>query len=270
MTFAPPDVSRVGARRIGVANAVIWIAGSIVLVVVGATAAYSFVVAPYTGGGILGIDNNPWEAENPIVATESGDVWSADASGVIRIPAAQFTVPREAMIVEGGDAMLYRTDPDEQPAYEGDVVLPQYIGYIYDDEAMLIVPTGDDLELWVAAGQAWQIRLAPIEATVMGDEGASGTEDAYLIYRGSAVSANFVYIGDGIFFVSIYTAFSQDIPIIETGDHTERLSWDPDDYVVFEVESTDGAWTIDIDQLASSTPAPTPTPTPTPSPTETP
>ena len=72
MTFAPPDVSRVGARRIGVANAVLWIAGSIVLVIVGATAAYAFVVAPYTGGGgLLGGEQYPWEADQPLARDRS-------------------------------------------------------------------------------------------------------------------------------------------------------------------------------------------------------
>ncbi len=147
MTFAPPDVSRVGARRIGVANAVLWIVGSIVLVVVGATAAYSFVVAPYTGGGgLLGGDEYPWEADQPLVATEADGVWSADASGVIRIPATQFTEALEATMVGGGEVTLYRTDPDEEPAYPGDVVWPAYLGYIYGDTAMVIVPSGGDLE----------------------------------------------------------------------------------------------------------------------------
>ena len=103
----------------------------------------------------------------------------------------------------------------------------------------------------------------------MDDEGASGTGNAYLIYTGNAVSARFIHVGDGIFFVTIYTAFTQDSPIIESGDIDERISWEPDAYVVIEIEASDGAWSIDIDRLAQSTPTP-PTPTPTPTPTETP
>ncbi len=97
----------------------------------------------------------------------------------------------------------------------------------------------------------------------MGDDGASGTDDTYLIYTGDAVSGRFIYVGDGIFFVTIYTAFTQDSPIIETGDVDERISWEPDAYVVIQIEATQGAWSIDIDRLAQSTPTPTPTPTPT-------
>jgi hypothetical protein len=265
MTFAPPEVSRAATRRIGAANAVLWIAGSIVLVIVGATAAYAFVVAPFTpGGGLLGGEEYPWEAAEPLVATESDGVWSADASGVIRIPAAEFTEVRAATVVAGGDITLYRTDPAQEPDYPGEVPWPEYIGNIYPDEDTLIVPSGEDLELWVGAGGAWQLRLSPIEATVMGEDGASGTDDAYLIYTGNAVSGRFVFIGDGIFFVTIHTAFTRDSPIIETGDVDQRVSWEPDVYVVIQIEATDGAWSIDIDQLAQSTPSPTPTPTETP------
>jgi hypothetical protein len=185
-------------------------------------------------------------------------------------PAPQFTQPHSAPNVAGGEVMLYRTDPDEEPAYAGDVVWPQYVGYVAGDEDMLIVPSGDDLELWVGTDGPWQLRLAPIEATVMDDDGASGTEDTYLIYTGNSVSGRFVYIGDGIFFVTIYTAFTVDSPIITTGDVDERVSWQPEAYVVIEIEASQGAWSIDIDRLAQSTPAPTPTPTPTPSATETP
>jgi hypothetical protein len=263
MTFAPPEVSRAATRRIGVANAVLWIAGSIVLTIVGATATYAFVVAPFTGGGYLGA-YYPWEADEPLVATEDDGVWAADAAGVIRIPAAEFTVPLEALVVGGGAVELYRTDPADQPDYPGDIVRPNYIGYVSADAEQLIVPSVDDLELWVGAEGAWQLRLTPIEATVMDDDGVSGTDNAYLLYTGDAVSARFIFIGEGIFFVTIYTTRTTEYPITGSGDVDQRISWDPDSYVVIEIESSQGAWSIDIDELAQSTPSPTPTPTETP------
>ena len=272
MTFAPPDVSRVATRQIGVANAVLWILGSILLVIVGATAAYSFVVAPYTGGAFYGGGQNPWEVDEPLVATEAGGVWSAEASGVIRIPAAEFTDALSLTIVAGGELVFYRTDPSLGITSTDDYFYPEYLGYTGLDDTRVIVPTGGDLELWVEAGQAWQLLMTPLDATIMGDEGANGTGNAYLIYTGDAVSARFIYAGDGIFFVSVYTAYTEDTPIITTGDTNERLSWEPDSYVVFEIEADvgEGAWVIDIDELARPTPTPTPTSTPTPNPTETP
>jgi hypothetical protein len=272
MTFAPPDVSRVATRQIGVANAVLWILGSIILLIVGATAAYSFVIAPYTGGAFYGNDQNPWEVAQPVVATEDDGVWSAEASGVIRIPAEEFTYALGLTVEAGGEVILYRTDPSLGITSTDEYFYPEYLGYTTPDDLRVIVPTGDDLELWVEAGQAWQVRLAPLTATIMSDEGANGTGNAYLIYTGDAVSARFIYAGDGIFFVSVYTAFTDDTPIITTGDTNERLSWEPDSYVVFEIEADvgEGAWVIDIDELARPDSTTTPTPTPTPTPTETP
>jgi hypothetical protein len=263
MTFAPPAVSRVATRHIGTVNAVLWIIGSIILVIVAATSAYAYVVVPYTGGGYLGGAHYPWEADEPLVATQAGDVWSADAAGVIRIPAAEFTDPLRAVVVSGGAVELYRTDPADQPDYAGDIVRPNYIGYVSADAEQLIVPSVDDLELWVGAEGAWQLRLTPIEATVMDDDGVSGTDNAYLLYTGDAVSARFIFIGEGIFFVTIYTTRTTEYPITGSGDVDQRISWDPDSYVVIEIESSQGAWSIDIDELAQSTPSPTPTPTPT-------
>ena len=262
MTFAPPDVSRVATRQIGVANAVLWIIGSIVLVIVGATSAYAFVVNPYVGGGgLLGGGGYPWEADQPLVATEASDVWSADASGVIRIPAAEFTEAHEVTVVGGSEVELYRTDPSLGLPTD-DYFYPVYIGYVSAEGTRIIVPSVDDLELWVGAEGAWQLRLEPLEATVMGDGGASGTGTEYLVYTGDAVSGTFTYVGDGIFFVSIYTAYTDDIPIITTGDWSERLSWAPGNYVVFFIEANvgDGAWAIDIDELARPSPTPTETP----------
>jgi hypothetical protein len=259
MTFAPPEVSRAATRRIGAANAVLWVVGSIILAIVGATAAYAFVIVPYGGGGYLGGAYYPWEADQPIVATQNGDVWSADAAGVIRIPAAEFTEAHEAEPVGAGELELYRTNPAEGMAYTDDYFWPWIIGHVVEGYPQVIVPSGDDLELWVGAEGPWQLRLTPIDADVMTDEGASGRANAYLIYRGDAVSATFTHVGDGTFFVSISTAFTQDTPIIEVGDFSQRVSWEPDTFVVLEIESSGGAWTIDIDELARPTPTPTPT-----------
>ena len=109
MTYVPPPTSRIATRRIGLANGLLWIVATIVLVVVGATTAYQFVVNPYQpGGGIFagGGYNYPWQAENPLEAENDGDNWSGEASAVIRIPAAQFTEPLRAARVVGGDLEL--------------------------------------------------------------------------------------------------------------------------------------------------------------------
>lgn len=275
MTYVPPPASRMATRRIGLANGLLWIVATIVLVVVGATTAYQYVVSPYQPDGGLfagaGGYDYPWEAANPLEAENDGDTWSGEASAVIRIPAAQFTEPLRATRVVGGDLELSRTNPADLEIYPGERPWPDYIGYLYGDRTSVIVPDGHDLELWVASGGAWEMRLEPLDAIEVTDF-YSGTGNAVLVYRGDALSARFTHTGTGIFFVDVYTAFERDTPIIETGDVSQRLSWAIDSWVVFEIESSAdrGAWTVTIENLASSTPAPTgPTPTTTPTPTDT-
>lgn len=269
MTFAPPTASGIATRRLGLANGLLWIVAAIVLVVVGATSAYAFVVNPYNpGGGLLNPNAGyPWQQETPVEAVEvAPNEWAADVSGVIRIPASELDVPLRATITRGGDLDLYRTNPEDLGATGADRPWPEYFDFLYDDRDVLIVPTGDDLELWVGADAAWQLRLAPVTDLVTIDDDYDGSGNAVILYTGDAVSARFTHIGDGIFFVGVYTAYDRDGgAIIDSGDVDQRISWDPDSWVLFEIESDGGrgAWSIDIEQLAPSTPRPTVTPRPT-------
>ena len=276
MTFAPPTASGIATRRLGLANGLLWIVAAIVLVVVGATSAYAFVVGPYVpGGGLYNPNAYPWQDEDPLEAeeVEPGE-WAADASGVIRIPASDLDAPLRATLTRGDEVDLYRTNPADLTEAGGEQPWPEYFDYLYGDGDALIVPTGDDLELWVRAPGAWQLRLAPVTDLVTIDDDYDGRGNAVILYTGDAVSARFQHIGDGIFFVGVYTAYDRDGgAIIDSGDVNQRISWAPDSWVLFEIESDGnrGAWSIDIEQLAPSTPSPTSTPpsTPTPQPTET-
>lgn len=274
MTFAPPTASGIATRRLGLANGLLWIVAAIVLVVVGASSAYAFVVNPYTPGGGLYNPNvgSPWLDDDPLVAEEvAPNEWAADGSAVIRIPASDAAVPLRATLTRGDEADLYRTDPAELENLEpGERPWPVFFGYLYGDRDILIVPTGDPLELWVRANGPWQLRLAPIDDLITIDDDYDGRGDAVILYTGDAVSARFIHGGSGIFFVDITTAYDRNTgAIIESGAVDRRLSWMPDSWVVFEIESDGerGAWSIDIEQLAPSTPAPTSAPTPTPTPT---
>lgn len=262
MTFAPPPVSNVADRRISAANMALWAIAAFVLAVSGSVAAYQALVDPY---GIFGYAsyNFPWEAENPTVATETDGVWRADAGGAIRIPASQFTEPLLATLVTGRDVTLYRVDPRAVSMATGEVRPPQYLGFLDRSVTQVILSTGDDLELWVGAEGAWALTLTPLEVIELTDEGASGAGNAYLLYTGDATSARFIHPGEGNFFVSTHDPYDRDWPITERGAVDQRLSWDPDLPIVFEIES-EGAWVVDVDRLASSSSAPTPTPTETP------
>lgn len=262
MTYAPPPASGLATRRIGLANGLLWILATLVLVVVGATTAYQFVVMPYQpGGAIYEADpyGYPWEADEPVEAQDVGaNLWSADGSAVIRIPAADFQEPRRASIDAGADLDLYLTNPRDTEIFPDERPWPDNVGYLYGDSEQLLVPTGADVELWVRADGPWQLLLEPVDVVEVTDF-YSGKGNGLVMYRGDAVSARLSHIGEGVFFVDVYTAFENDTPIIQSGDYEQRVSWAVDSWVVFEIESDAdrGAWTIDIEELAGSTPSPT-------------
>jgi hypothetical protein len=272
VTFAPPPASGIATRRIGIANGVLWILATIVLVVVGATTAYQFVVTPYTGGGLF-VDPYayPWEDDEPVVAEEADpNVWSAVGPAVIRLPADRFLQPRRGSIVAGEEMDLYRTNPADADVAPGQRPWPDAIAYLYGDRETYVVPSGGDLELWVMANGPWELRLEPLSVAEVTDV-YSGQGDGVVMYRGDAVSAQLSHVGEGVFFVDIYTAFANDTgAIIEVGPVDQRVTWGIDSWVVFAIESDAdrGVWTIDIEELARPTSEPSPTPTPTP--TETP
>lgn len=272
MTFAPPTASGPATRRIGFANGLLWIAAALVLVVVGATAAYAFVVNPYTGGGggLLGGGGAgyPWQVPEPLEADEvETDVWGADASGVVRIPEADAREPLRVSLESGGDIGLHVTAPGDLDAPADDRPWPQYVGYVYGDRSEILVPTGDDLELWVEAEGAWRLRIEPVDDLITVTDDVSGEGDAVLVYRGESLSGTFRHRGEGVFFVDVLTLAERDTgAIIESGAVDERLSWDAGSFVVFVIESDAGrgGWTVSIDQLrgpGAETPDPTPTPT---------
>lgn len=269
MTFAPPTASGPATRRIGLANGLIWIVAGIVLVIVGATSAYAFVVDPYTGGGgLLGGADYPWEIAEPLEAVEAeADVWGAEASGVIRIPEADAREPLRVSVVSGEEVGLHVTHPDDLDAPANDRPWPEYIGYVYPDRDEILVPLGADLEIWVEAGGPWRLRIEPVEDLIHVTDEVSGEGNAVLMYRGESLSGTFRHRGDGVFFVEVLTLAERDTgAIIQSGEVDERISWDPGEYVVFVIESDAGrgGWTVSIDQLrgpGAGTPAPTPTET---------
>jgi hypothetical protein len=266
MTFAPPSASGAATRRIGMANGLLWIVASIVLVVVGATTAYGYVVSPYTGGNeFVGPRGTPWELENPTEAeeTEPG-IWTAGGSAVIRIPAAEFTEPHIASLVGGrGEVDIHRTRDEYLDQAADDRRYPPLVQWLVDDREAVIVPTGEDVELWVVSNSTFELRLAPMDLVEIDDD-FGGTGNAILMYTGDAVSARFTHTGTGIFFVDLYTRNGEGANnIIDNGEVSERLSWDDDTWVVIQIESSPdrGRWTIEFDAPPRSTPAPTPSPT---------
>lgn len=269
MSLRDVTVSTSARRRIRSFSVALWVFGS-VLLFVSALNTYENIGLGDDGFAVLGEDEYPWDAENPPVFEADGNVYSGDGSGVIRIPLEEHNGEPLTVQLEAGEYVdLFVTRPEDLNQPANDRYYPDNVAYMYepDDEAF-VLPARADLELWVRTEGEWSFTLAPADVREITDGYASGKGDQLLIYRGDAVSARFEHAGAGVFFVTIQTPGSdRDQPIIESGDVSERLSWDPADSVFFTIESDAerGVWTVDIDELASDSPEqPTPPPSDTP------
>lgn len=253
----------------------IWVAGALVLSGV-AYNTYIDVGIGDDGFGILGDADYPWEQAEPTVFTAENDIYSGTGSGVIRIPLDEHRQdPYVAQLSGRGDnyrsISLSVTEVDDLGDPADDRSWPRNAGYLREEEDVLVLPDDGLLELWVEGEGDWTITLKKTEVDEIVDGIAGGKGNAFLVYRGDAVSARFSHRGDGLFYVTIQPVGGEpDQPIIESGSVDERVAWDPTDTVYFSIESDTerGAWSIDIDELATDAPAP-PTPEPTsPEPTE--
>ena len=265
-------VSSAARRRIRTFSVWLWVWGSIVLFV-GALNTFADVGLGDDGLAIIGDDVNPWDIEEPPILEPVGTTYSSDGSGLIRIPLEEHNQEAYLLtLVSGENLDVYITDPEDIDQPANDRSYPMNVGYIYDiGEAVLVVPPDVDLELWVRTEDPWEFTLAKAEVTEITNGLASGKGNGFLVYRGDAVSARFLHRGSGIFFVTIQTVGGQsDRPIIESGDIDMRESWAPTTAVYFSIESDDeegGAWSIDIDELATDDPVDFFTDTPTAAPT---
>ena len=262
-------VSSTARRRIRAFSVYVWVWGAVVLGI-GAFTTYSDVGFGDGGFGMLGDGDNPWEVADPPVFEPDGTTYSGDGSGLIRIPLAEHNQDPYLVNLRTDETLdLFVTEAVDIGRPDDDRGYPDNIAYLYDagDEA-LIIPADAELELWVRSDTAWEFTLVKAEVAEITDGFASGTGNGFFAYHGDAVSARFVHKGDGVFFVTIQTtAERSDQPIIESGEVDQRVSWDPTDAVYFTVEADDGrgAWSIDIDELATDAPVePAPEPEPEP------
>jgi hypothetical protein len=250
-------------RRIRTFSVWLWVWGAIVLFI-GALNTYADVGLGDDGLAIIGDNQNPWDIRDPEVFEPDGSTYSGDGSGVIRIPLEEHDQDAYTVTLVAGEYVdLYVTPAADLDQPATDREYPDNIAYVYDagDQA-LVLPEDADLELWVRTDEAWEFTIEKAEFTEITNGFVSGKGNGYLVYRGDAVSARFLHRGDGIFFVTIQTVGGQsDRPIIESGDIDLRESWDPTSAVYISIESEEdrGAWSVDIDELATDAPMETPT-----------
>lgn len=276
MSMNRPNVSSSARGRIRSFSTWVWVWGSIVLCI-GAFTTYSDIGIGDNGFGSISDTANPWEVADPAVFEPDGDTYSGERNGLIRIPADEHNMdPYVLRLVVGEYTDIFVTDVEDLDEPDNDRSYPTNVGYLYDvDDELLVLPPDGDLELWVRSDGPWEFTLAKEDVTEITDGYVSGKGNGFFVYRGEAVSARFIHQGDGLFFVTVQMPGERsDQPIIETGDVNQRLSWDPTSAVYFSIESDDdrGAWSVDIDELATDAPAGDPTDTPVerePDPTDT-
>ena len=272
MSLTDLSVSRTARRGIRTFSAWVWVWGAMVLFA-GALNTYSDIGLDEDGFGLLSDNDAPWEMDDPPIIEASGNRYSDDGSGLIRIPRQEHDqAPYQVILTFDNDVDLFVTSPEDLALPEAQRGRPDAVASLHrQGDTALVVPGERDLELWVRGNGSWGITLQKAALREMTDGFASDTANVFLVYRGDAVSARFIHKGDGIFVVTIQTQNGvSDQPIIESGEVDQRLSWDPTDAVYFTVEVDDGrgVWSIDIDELATDAPTPAPLTTTAPTTTE--
>jgi len=266
------SVSRTARRGIRTFSAWVWVWGAMVLFA-GALNTYSDVGLDEDGFGLLSDNDAPWEMDDPPIIEASGNRYSDDGSGLIRIPRQEHDqAPYQVILTFDNDVDLFVTSPEDLALPEAQRGRPDAVASLHrQGDTALVVPGERDLELWVRGNGSWGITLQKAALREISDGFASDTANVFLAYRGDAASARFVHEGDGIFIVTVQTQGGvSDQPIIDSGWVDQRLSWDPTDAVYFTVEVDDGrgVWSIDIDELATDAPTPAPLTTTAPTTTE--
>jgi hypothetical protein len=252
------SVSTTSRRRIRTFSTWLWVWGAVVLFI-GALNTYSEVGIGDGGFALLGDGENPWEVAEPPVFEPDGTTYSGDGSGVIRIPLEEHGQQAySATLLTDEYVDLFVTDADDLDRPDNDRGYPTNVAYLYDEGAQtFVLPPDADLELWVRTDDAWELTLQPAVAVEITDGYAGGSGNQLLVYRGDAASARFVHRGDGLFYVTVQTFGTRsEMPIIESGDVDERYAWGIADAVYINIESDAdrGAWSIDIDELATDDP----------------
>ena len=272
MSLTDLSVSRTARRGIRTFSAWVWVWGAMVLFA-GALNTYSDIGLDEDGFGLLSDNDAPWEMDDPPIIEASGNRYSDDGSGLIRIPRQEHDqAPYQVILTFDNDVDLFVTSPEDLALPEAQRGRPDAVASLHrQGDTALVVPGERDLELWVRGNGSWGITLQKAALREISDGFASDTANVFLAYRGDAASARFVHEGDGIFIVTVQTTGGvSDQPIIDSGWVDQRLSWDPTDAVYFTVEVDDGrgVWSIDIDELATDAPTPAPLTTTAPTTTE--
>jgi len=262
-----------GFRRIRLFSAVTWAVGTVVVVALAFLTFPSMAVNPRTGELLVGQDADeadydyPWDtagaAELEIV---DGVVHGTRAGGYLRLSGGSplLTLTPAAANDQDEWVRVYQQKGTELDTEASDWEWPGYLGALYPDTDVVVLPGTDDGLLWFGESLGdWTATVSYPEATPM-TATASGKGNALLLYEGEALSGRFQHTGTGIFLVGAVTVGDWNSLVNEVDEVDVRASWEQTDRVVFQIESDtgDGSWTITLDTPAGDAPDPASTPAP--------
>lgn len=237
-------VSAAAGRRIGRYSVVV-----AVLSVLVAIATVLAVVVPQIERELRRAIDQPWIAEEPLLAQQEADssVWGAASSARIELPEELRGRPVELRLVEAGSSVS---------AFLGDRALegsPRYLGGVWSSGPMPLAAY-EASELWITSRDPWRIEILPIDPSEL-DGAASGSEDAVFVHRGTESSGTVTWNGEGSLYVIARTTEGYETLLASTragSGGAYRFEWEPSPFVVIQVSVYDGArWTIELDQGVS-------------------
>ncbi|MEV5040859.1 MULTISPECIES: hypothetical protein [unclassified Microbacterium] len=242
-------------------STITFLAGSVVAVVL------AFIVVPFVGinpatGELLLDDPNeyeyrPWADPAAQEVGRDGDTLiGAAGTRYLDIPAGD-DVWVIGPLTEGQQDYLsihQQIDADASTADDR----PAYIGLVSGSRSLTFVAGDDASRLWFAPRLTdWSATVTRETPTPVDGATVSGEGSALLVYDGEALSARFVYAGDGFFGVEAVYPGEAALDVVQGFDAVDtRSSWPPSDRVVLRVDSDEGSgkWTIRFDEPASDSP----------------
>jgi len=248
--------SPLAGQRIRSFSVVTWVLGSLVFVVIG--------LGSLIGAWLSAPAPRPWQLEETPLAVKSADgqSWSANGSALMELDDADFAGrPVELSLTSGSGISIYLDDPDEPDR-------PDYLSYVTSRTPAFLFPDSGSFRVWIVADGPWAVSLSTLDSEPLVDV-ASGKGSAYFYYDGPSSGARVEYRGDGYISVSVTTRFGTESVLNEFGAVDRRIGWNPDDKVVIFIElaksDVEGAWKIDLEELAGGEATPNSSPSPGPS-----
>lgn len=253
-----------GAERIRRFSIGAWVVGVVVISVIATVVMPQIMVDPDTGRVYVdepaGDDiDYPWLGEGvEELAIVDGKIQGTRDGGYLRLEAGA-----DMMMISAGErdvdtadwVRVYQQLNTETDVESDDWLSPGFLGSLYPDTDVLVLPGDQDGLLWFSAAlEEWTATVSTPEVIPMG-ESYSGEGNAVLLYEGDALSGRFQHTGSGLFIVGAVTVGDWQLLVNEADEVDVRTSWPPTDRVVFQVESDtgDGTWAITLDTPAAVT-----------------